>query len=351
MSLVPSSNSEEELDSLPPVKEAIQNSLHNLAITFVSNIGLDLILVMLMAFFLIVTIWTNDATVKFSQQSVLYPIGMMLFLLLTRSGLWIYRHFQGKNGVLSIQKVFAQTLRDWIPFILIDFIYENLHDLSEYFNNRDIANTLMVWDIKLFGVEPVLWSQKFFHPLLTDYMAFVYALYFILPLMIMYLLAYRNRRGPLREMILAISMTFMLGFLGYVFLPCSPPRYFIDPSLFQPTHLYGYYIYNHLQAKWDHLSAVSLGAFPSLHVGISTVALVYAYRFRNWSRFDNRLFYLYIVLIVSLWVSTVYLRHHWFIDIAAGWAIALFASYLAPGLMKSWENLRFKYGLGPSFPQ
>ncbi len=336
--------SETEVLDFPSLGERLRRAL----LSFAVRIDLDLWFVAILAISLLVTLWGHRASIRFAQASVLYPIGMMVFLLLSRLALWGYRHFKGQNGALSMGRVCLQTLRDWTPFIVIDFIYENLHDLSQYFYlHRDIAGTLMAWDIALFGVEPVLWSQRFFHPLLTDYMAFAYALYFILPLFTMYLLAFRDRRGELKEMILALSLTFLLGFVGYVFLPCSPPRYFLESGVFEPVQLYGRFLYDHLQAKWDNLSAIRSGAFPSLHVGISTVALIYALRFRRWSRFDYGLSLVYAVLIVSLWLSTVYLRHHWFIDIAAGWGIALFSAVSARFLIAQWEKLRMATKIAP----
>ncbi len=304
------------------------------------RIGIDFWFVGLMALCLSIVLWGNGASLNLAQNSVLYPIGMMVVLLVTRTGLWIYQHKKGTQEKLSLKAIFFQTLRDWTPFILIDFIYENLHDLSKIFHTHDVAGTLVKWDIALFGVEPTLYAQKFFHPLLTDTMAFVYALYILFPLIIMYFLSYRNRRLELQEIILALSFTFLLGFLGYLFFPCSPPRYFLENDFTSPHRLYGLFLYNTLQGKWDSLSVIRSGAFPSLHVGISTVALIYATRFRKWSRFDNILFWIFLVLIVSLWFSTIYLRHHWFIDIAAGWMIAYFSSRLSPLLIKGWEKLK-----------
>jgi membrane-associated phospholipid phosphatase len=284
--------------------------------------------------------WSNGASLRIKQSSVLYPIGMMSFLLVTRSALWLYRHFHKKNGSLSLQRVFLQTLRDWIPFILISFIYENLRDLTRFFYTHDIAGTLMAWDVKIFGVELTQWSQRFFHPLMTDYMAFAYALYFILPLIIMYMLSYRNKRTLLREVIMALSLTFLVGFLCYVFLPCSPPRFFLEAQYTNPPQLYGWHLFNALQGNWDRLSVIPHGAFPSLHVGISTIALIYAFRFRKVSRLDCVLYWIYVPLIVSLWVSTIYLRHHWFVDILAGWLLALLSCWIAPVLVKSWDRFR-----------
>jgi hypothetical protein len=70
----------------------------------------------------------------------------------------------------------AVILRDWLPFLCVCFIYENLHDLSGLVQKPDIAPMLMKMDIAIFGFEPTVWAQKIHHPVLTDIMAVSYAL-------------------------------------------------------------------------------------------------------------------------------------------------------------------------------
>jgi membrane-associated phospholipid phosphatase len=93
---------------------------------------------------------------------------------------------------------------------------------------------------------------------------------------------------------------------------------------------------------WDGFSVIGGGAFPSLHVGISTVALLYAYKYRHFSKLYYWMWVLYIPLVTSLWISTVYLRHHWVIDIFAGWIVAAIGYILAKHTIKLWENLQHR---------
>ena len=92
-------------------------------------------------------------------------------------------------------------------------------------------------------------------------------------------------------------------------------------------------------------AVISGGAFPSLHVGLSAVALIYAYKYRNVNRAFRIIWYAYVPLVLSLWFSTIYLRHHWVIDIFAGWAVAAAGYVGAAGLMRIWARLRERYGL------
>lgn len=305
---------------------------------FLRLLDIDILLLGFISILLLSTLYLNGKSIHWGQASVVAPIVMMLFLILSRSVYWFFQKRKGIQTVPLLQ-IILHALRDWVPFIVIDFIYENLHDLSQIFYKRDYAALIMSFDVKLLGVELTQWSQRFASPLLTDYMAFTYALYIIFPLVLMYFLSYRNRRKEMKEIILALTFAFILGFIGYVFVPCSPPRYFLLGQ-YVPEHLPSYFLYQMLQARWDALSHVSAGAFPSLHVGISTVALIFAYRFRNTGRLDKVLFWIYLPLIVSLWASTVYLRHHWVMDILAGWTLAYLSCWLAPRLNEKWREFR-----------
>jgi membrane-associated phospholipid phosphatase len=220
-----------------------------------------------------------------------------------------------------------------------------MHDLSRHFYSHDFAGVFYNWDILLFGAEPTLWAQRFYSPLLTDYMAFAYALYFVFPLVIMFFLSHEDRRFEFREMALAVTFAFIMGFIGYVIWPTSPPRYFITDLYTSPAVLHGPLLFDRLQKAWDSLSVVPCGAFPSLHVGISAVALIYAWKFRGCGAVYRWIWRLYVPLVVSLWVSTVYLRHHWVIDIFAGWFVATLAVVSSDYILEGWRNLRKRYGL------
>jgi membrane-associated phospholipid phosphatase len=115
-----------------------------------------------------------------------------------------------------------------------------------------------------------------------------------------------------------------------------------------PHRLSGLFLYDRLQGAWDSLSVIRGGAFPSLHVGISSVALIYAYQYRNLTRLNKYIWYLYIPLVTSLWFSTVYLRHHWVIDIFAGWLVALGSYVMAEKLLRTWLDLKRRFSLFPA---
>jgi len=301
----------------------------------IATLGFDLVILMGMVILLVGIVLAMGGHIRILQTTVLLPISIMslaAIIVVKRDGRSGWRHV-------------AHILRDWIPFVLIDFIYENLHDVAGQVMTIDVAGYMFHIDSIIFGIEPTLWAQRIFSPLLTDLMSISYALYFALPLFIMFMLSIWGRRYELRHMVLALTVCFLLGFMGYVFFPCSPPRYFIENMYTNPVSLHGLFLFDRLQGAWDNLSVISGGAFPSLHVGISAVALIYAYKFRAINAACRAIWYVYIPLVVSLWFSTIYLRHHWFVDVFAGLCAALFSYVASSWMMSVWRNLRKKYDM------
>lgn len=300
-----------------------------------ASLGFDLLILMGMALLLFATVLSMGGQIRLFQASVILPISVMFAALLIK----VKRH-PGERRYEALV-----TLRDWVPFLLIVFIYENLRDVAGQAMSWDIAGLMNQWDVLLFGVEPTIWVQKLHTRVATDLFSLTYALWFFQPLFIMFLLSVWGRRREFRHMSLCLSLVFLLGFLGYILLPCSPPRYFIEHLYTDPVRLQGLFFFERLQGTWDQLSVISGGAFPSLHVGSSTVALLYAWHYRHMNRTMMIVWYAFVPLVLALWFSTVYLRHHWVIDIVAGWLVAAAGYVGAALLMRVWRNLRERYGL------
>jgi membrane-associated phospholipid phosphatase len=59
--------------------------------------------------------------------------------------------------------------------------------------------------------------------------------------------------------------------------------------------------------------------FPSLHCAVSAFILGFD------ARHDPRAFRRWMLPVIGLWLSTIYLRFHYFVDVAAGFALAALA--------------------------
>jgi membrane-associated phospholipid phosphatase len=74
------------------------------------------------------------------------------------------------------------------------------------------------------------------------------------------------------------------------------------------------------------------GAFPSLHCAVALLGLLLAWRHLRW------FFWVQLPFAVGLILGTVYLRHHWVVDILSGFAVTLFAFWAGPRLEDRWHS-------------
>jgi membrane-associated phospholipid phosphatase len=136
------------------------------------------------------------------------------------------------------------------------------------------------------------------------------------------------RRSPerFREMMCGVLVVTFFGLLDYLLVPAVGPVYALRAHhtipLDQPLVVFN------RQAEFMDFARIRRDVFPSLHVGIAFVVWLYAYR--N----SKRLFWVLSPLILSLWVSTVYLRYHYLVDCIAGLILAPLSFLLANWLFK-----------------
>ena len=239
------------------------------------------------------------------------------------------------------------TLRDWLPLVFVAVVFDNLENYTALVRPLVIDGTLYHIDVALFGIEPSVWMMKIYRPLLTDWMASCYAIFLITPMFLAIVVALRGRREDFREIALAVMLQMWIAFFVFICLPAGPPRYYapLRDGVFHTALPSFFNINNALQAKWDTYSPLLVRAsFPSLHCAYATLTLIYAWRygdavFKSWLP-RRAFFWLVLPLELSLYLSTIYLRHHWIPDIAAGIVLGIVACNVAPWLRARWPEMR-----------
>jgi membrane-associated phospholipid phosphatase len=226
-----------------------------------------------------------------------------------------------------------RVFRDFLPFFVVLLFYETLHDLTPVLRPQVVDGTLAAIDRALFGVDVSYWLGGFATPSLTRVMVWCYASYFVAPVMLAAAIYYRGEARLFRQLMVSGVVTTVLGFLGYLCVPAVGP-YVFQAELF-PTRLPGGGAETHLFIKAiDDLKGVARDCFPSLHTAHTTVVLVYALRFRRWVGLA------YLPVALGLYVSTLYLRMHYAVDVAAGFATAAAAVWLGPRIEAWWTAQR-----------
>ena len=241
------------------------------------------------------------------------------------------------------RKMALGTIRDWMPLVLVATVFDNLENYTGIIRKVPIDDWLYKIDMTLFGVEPTVWIQKLYHPLLTDWMAICYGIFFIVPMFLGITLCMRGRGADFREMATSVMLQMWIGFFLFICFPAGPPRYYEllrhGPFATHIPSLIG--INDYLQGTWDTYDPLLVrSAFPSLHCSYGLMTIIYAWRFGD-GVFPGRkrlFFWLVLPIQLSLFVATVYLRHHWIPDCMMGWTVALTACTLAPFLRRKWPK-------------
>jgi len=221
-------------------------------------------------------------------------------------------------------------LRDALPFAYCLAIYTNLHDTVHFANPHDIHDKLIAIDQWLFGVQPCVWAQQYIHPSLTEIFSFCYMIFFLFAPAVAVVLLLQKKRREFRETLVTVILCFYSGYLLYVIFPAAPPRLTLVHQFnvgFDGTPLA-----NMAARVISVLPSESRCAFPSLHAAVTLLSLMFA---RKYARVT---FWILLPFCVGLFLSTVYLRHHYVIDLIAGWTLAIVIYFLAPRVDQWWRS-------------
>lgn len=269
-----------------------------------------------------------DETNLWDFSFILAPVSILVFTNSVRFA-WGGDTTDGESSLASIGSI----IRDWLPFLVFLLTYETFRSgIWRLLLVVDRDASLLALDRRLFGETPSLLLQRFVTPGLSNAMAAFYFLHLVLP-PVLALLLYRRYRALFREFLLAVLLSGCLGAAGYVAVPATGPGVAF-PQLFS-VPLYGG-LYDPVTQILD-VARAPRDVFPSLHVGISSIVLWYGFRR---SRATGLVL---LPLVLGNWVSTVYLRYHYLIDVIAGWLTAAAAVALAGGLLRlenRWKSRR-----------
>jgi membrane-associated phospholipid phosphatase len=278
-------------------------------------------------------------------------LSTMLLPGLAAPGIILVRFFARARRVFAdepgaraeMAQIARSTVRDWLPLVLVAAVFDNLEDYTGIIRKVPIDSYLYKLDLAVFGVEPTVAIAKLYQPLLTDWMAISYGIFFITPMILGIGLCLRGRGFDFRQMATAVMLQMWLGFFLFICFPAGPPRYYapLHDTVFQAHIPSLLHIHERMQGTWDTYDPLLVrSAFPSLHCSYGLMTAIYAWRFGDaiFPQRPRRFFWMVLPLQLSLFMSTVYLRHHWIPDCLMGWTVSLTACTLAPYLWRRWPE-------------
>ncbi|MGE0393747.1 MAG: phosphatase PAP2 family protein [Vicinamibacterales bacterium] len=226
-----------------------------------------------------------------------------------------------------------ESARTVIPFLLCIAVYTNLHDTVRFVNPHDIHQYLAAADRWLFGVQPVVWAEQFITPGRTEIFSAFYGSFFLIAPSLVLLLLLTGRRAEARVALVGFIVCFYTGYVLYVVFPAAPPRlYLASLGEFSRDLKGGAMGITAFQNALISMvpNEASRAAFPSLHAAVSLLTLLYAWRYVRWYVLPLG------VVVTGLLVSTVYLRHHFVVDLVAGAALVPWVLWAAPRFERWW---------------
>ena len=232
---------------------------------------------------------------------------------------------------------FTLFCRIGLQLILLSWWYPYTYEFNKYFPNLD--HLFAGYEQQLFGCQPaLLFSQKYTNVVFSELMHMGYASYF--PLIAVITLFYFFRRYAEFERTEFIILTaFFIYYVIFIFLPVTGPQYYYLAAGFENIANgvfpdVGHYFATHQEMVttpgWSngffyHLveSAHAAGerptaAFPSSHIGITTILM-----FLAWRTHSKPLFWGMMPFYVLMCLATVYIQAHYAIDVIGGWVSAI----------------------------
>ena len=224
-------------------------------------------------------------------------------------------------------------LRIVLQLALLSWWYPDTYELNRLLPNLD--PTFASLEQRLFGGQPALWfAQRVPYAWFSELMHLGYAAYYPMIVSVIIFYFFRRYDAFLRTSFVILA-AFFVYYVIFVLVPVTGPQYYylaagteqIAAGVFPSV---GDYFCHHQQALpipgWDggvfyHLveSAHAAGerptaAFPSSHVGITTILMLLALESRC-----RRLVFALLPLFVLMCFATVYIQAHYAVDVLGGW--------------------------------
>jgi hypothetical protein len=227
--------------------------------------------------------------------------------------------------------------------------------LGTFFQLREILPAVSPWsldaqiyafDLRVFGVEPSVWFDRFVAVRTTEWFAFFYFLYFlILAVHVLPMLFLQRDERILSRFGISFLMIFLTAHLLYIVVPGVGPYSYLR-STFQ-HELQGPTFWPLVREAVD-AGGPQKDIFPSLHTAVPTFIAIFSFRNRRLVPFKYTWPVMAFVAL-QIMIATLFLRWHYLVDVVAGLTLATTAAFVGPVIAR-WEvSRREKLGVQPAW--
>jgi membrane-associated phospholipid phosphatase len=273
---------------------------------------------------------------KLEQWSLFVPLNILLCGAVFASARHVYHYPQKSHPLILL-------FRDWYLVPCILFIYTQTSSIAHPLHGKDYDEILILIDRAVFGVDPTRWIAQFANPFLTEILQIAYSSYYIFFVALFYELYRRADHTEFRSGAMLVVYGFYLSYIGYMLFPAIGPRFTLHNFFATDAELPGIFLTDYLRMIVNSGGGVPAGAadpslfvhrdaFPSGHTQLTLVAMFVA--FRTKTRIRWWLFVGGSLLIIS----TVYMRYHYVVDVAAGILFFFFTIWSGKMIDRWWNK-------------
>ena len=225
---------------------------------------------------------------------------------------------------------------------LLAWWYPDTYELNRVLPNLDHVFAQM--EQSLFGFQPALvFASNFSSPIISELMDMGYFMYYPMIAAVVFFYFFCRYREFERISFVMLA-SFFIYYVIFIYVPVAGPTFYFDavgvreitkgifPAMgdYFNTHTnclpspgYTDGIFYHLVEDAKAAGERPTAAFPSSHVGISTICMLMA-----WHTGNRKLVYILLPFYVFLCMATVYIQAHYLIDALAGFVSAVVIYFL-----------------------
>lgn len=266
-------------------------------------------------------------------------------LVLGGMAIMAYLHHLRPNKYLML-------LRYIFPLSLLGYWYPDTYEFCQLFSNLDYI--FAAADYSLFGCQPsITFAQWLPQKLWSELFHMGYFSYY--PLIALTVLApLFTNRDQFSRITFVVLASFFLYYLIYLFLPVAGPQYYfhaVGTEVIQSGHfpqLGNYFRYHtelapspgpegffrELVESTQQSGERPTAAFPSSHVGMSTVLMMLLWRIKR------SLFVCAFPFYFFLCCATVYIQAHYLVDVFGGFVTAVIFYALTNWTYTRWRTAK-----------
>lgn len=231
----------------------------------------------------------------------------------------------------------TMMLRAAVQMALLAWWYPDTYEINRLFPNLD--HVFATWEQQLFGFQPALvFARNFPSAVIGELMDMGYFLYYpMIGAVTFWYFLFRYKEFKRVAFILLGS--FFIYYVVFIFLPVVGPTFYykavgldsVARGVFPALHDYfnthtdclpspGYAdgLFYRLVEDAKATGERPTAAFPSSHVGVSTVCMLLA-----WHSGSRKMFWGFLPVYLFLCMATVYIQAHYLVDALAGFASAV----------------------------